>query len=332
MSRILVTGGLGYIGSHTVVELLAANYDVTIIDNLSNTSEAVLDRIEKISGVRPDFFAGDIRDKNFVENIFSSQHFDGVIHFAALKSVAESFEKRDEYFDVNVQGTRTLVAAMNAHGVRRLVYSSSACVYGSPESNPIPESAPLRPTNPYGETKVASEHMLAELGKDWSIVMLRYFNPVGAHESGFIGEAPKNPANIAPNIMLVLSGAREFLNVNGDDYETPDGTCIRDYIHVVDLAAAHSAALKFTGDHLGAYIYNVGTGRGYSVKEIVAAFAAASGREIPVKIGPRRVGDASVVVADATKIQNELGWHATHSLRDMAQSTVNWITKNPHGF
>ena len=331
--RVFVTGGLGYIGSHTVVALLAAGHEVIIFDNLSNATEKVLDRIEKISGVRPDFFLGDIRDTELLRNIFSTKKIDGVIHFAALKAVAESFEKRDEYFDVNVGGTKNICAVMEEFGVHCLVYSSSATVY-APATEPIPETAPLAPSNPYGETKLACEQFLQGLTTrgNWSVVLLRYFNPVGAHASGLIGEAPKSPANIAPVIMEVLRGIREYVQVNGTDYETSDGTCSRDYIHVVDLAQAHVSALAYTTTHGGVHIYNVGTGRGYSVKEIIAAFAAAAGQEIPIHVGPRRIGDLACVIADPTKIQNELGWHAEHSLAEMASSAVNWITKNPHGF
>lgn len=327
MPHILVTGGLGYIGSHTVVELLAAGHEVVIIDNLSNSSEEVLNRIEKISGVRPDFFKGDIRDAVFLNKIFADTKFDGVIHFAALKSVADSFAERDEYFDVNVEGTRTLLDAMESHGVMRIVYSSTAAVYGTPETSPISETSELRPANPYGETKVMCEKML-EQRTGWGIVILRYFNPVGAHQSGLIGESSKVAVNIASNIMEVIRGTRAFVQINGDDYDTPDGTCIRDYIHVVDLAQAHLAALGRVMSHTGVSIYNVGTGRGYSVKEIVDAFANAVGHEIPVKIGPRRIADVVVAVADPTRINTELQWRASRTLNDMAESAVKWIANS----
>lgn len=330
MPRILVTGGLGYIGSHTVVELLAAKYDVTIIDNLSNSDVSVLERIEKIAGVRPDFFQGDIRDKVFLNEIFSATKFDAVIHFAALKSVADSFAQRDEYFDVNVEGTRALLDVMEAHAVKRIVYSSTAAVYGTPETSPISETAELRPANPYGETKVVCEKLLEERAQsgEWGIVMLRYFNPVGAHESGLIGESSKLAVNIASNIMEVIRGTRAFVQINGDDYNTPDGTCIRDYIHVVDLAQAHLAALSRVITQTGASIFNVGTGQGHSVKEIVAAFSRAAGREIPAQIGSRRMADVVAAVADPKRINSELQWHATRTLKDMAESAVKWIANS----
>ncbi|MCX6780826.1 MAG: UDP-glucose 4-epimerase GalE [Candidatus Magasanikbacteria bacterium] len=258
-----------------------------------------------------------------------------MIHFAALKSVAESFEMRDEYFSVNVGGTENLIRIMERHGVRRLVFSSSAATYGLPEQNPIPETAELRPTNPYGESKVACEELLtAHAAKhlNWSIVMLRYFNPVGSHDSALLGEFPKNAANIAAIIMEVLRGVRDEVKINGIDYETPDKTCIRDYIHIVDLATAHLAALEWTTKHLGEVIYNVGTGRGYSVKEILAAFATAAGQEIKTSVGPRRIGDVEIVVADANKIHNELGWRAKYGLQEIAASAVAWVKKNPNGF
>ena len=335
MPRILVTGGLGYIGSHTVVELLTAGFDVAIIDNLSNSSDVVLNRIEKICGVRPKFYAGDVRDRLFLNDIFSNNTIDGVIHFAALKSVHESFEKRDEYFSVNVEGTRTLCEVMEEHNIFDLVFSSSAAVYGTIEYNPIPETAPCRPTNPYGETKVACENLLEEFAKNnsaWAIVMLRYFNPAGAHESMLIGDSPKYPASIASMIMEVIAGKREMLVINGDDYDTADGTCVRDFVHVVDLARAHIFALKFSMNNKGVHIFNVGTGKGYSVLQLVEEFSRAAGYEIPAIVGDRREGDIITAVADATKINTELDWHAEKTLEDIAQSSVAWLKKNPHGY
>lgn len=335
MSVILVTGGLGYIGSHTTVELIAAGYDVVIIDNLSNSSEEVLHRIKKITGAAPKFYNGDIRDTVLLEKIFSENNIDGVIHFAALKSVAESFEMRDEYISVNVEGTRALVQIMEAHNVFNLVFSSSAAVYGIIEHNPIPETAACRPTNPYGETKVACEKLLedfAEKNSSWHIVMLRYFNPAGAHDSALIGDSPKYPASIASMIMEVISGAREILVVNGDDYDTKDGTCVRDFIHVVDLARAHIFAMTFAADHDGVHVYNVGTGKGYSVAELIEAFSRAAGYEIPSVVGERREGDIIVAVADATKINTELEWYAEKTIDQIAESSVAWLKKNPHGY
>lgn len=333
--RILVTGGLGYIGSHTVVELLAAGYEVTIIDNLINSTDRVLDRIEQIANTRPDFFQGDIRDKVLLRTIFSTHPIAGVIHFAALKAVDESFEKPDEYFSVNVDGTRALREVMEEFGVRRMVFSSSAAIYGHILTNPILETTEPHPTSPYGETKLACEKYFEELAREnseWSVMILRYFNPVGAHESGLIGDAPKQAASIAAITMEVLRGVRPLVKINGDDYDTPDGTCIRDFIHVMDLASAHVFALKHALSHSGAHIYNVGTGRGFSVKEIIAAFSAAANTQIPTEVGERRPGDIVVAVADPTRINAELGWSAQRGLTDITESTVNWITKNPKGF
>jgi len=335
MPQILVTGGLGYIGSHTAVELLAAGFGVVIIDNLSNSSEEVLHRIEKISGERPKFYNGDIRDRELLRKIFSENIIDGVIHFAALKSVIESFEQRDEYFSVNVEGTRALCEVMEESKVSDLVFSSSAAVYGIIEHNPIPENAECRPTSPYGETKVACEKLLEDFAKNnsaWAIVMLRYFNPAGAHESSLIGDSPKYPSSIASMIMEVVEKKRELLVINGDDYDTTDGTCVRDYIHVVDLARAHIFALKFSMNNKGVHVYNVGTGKGYSVLQLVDAFSRAAGFEIPAVVGDRREGDIITAVADATKINSDLGWHAEKTLDDIAQSSVAWLKKNPHGY
>lgn len=336
MARILLTGGLGYIGLHTGFQLVEAGHEIVIIDNCANSSERVLERYEKKFGSRPKFFKGDVRDAEFLRQVFSDAPIDAVIHFAALKAVDESFTKRDEYFDVNVGGTQALCEAMEEFGVRRLVYSSSATVYGMPESNPIPETAPLRSTNPYGETKIAAEKLLQEFAAQhggWAIVILRYFNPAGAHNSALIGEAPTKAANIAAAILEVLRGRRDILQINGTDYDTPDGTCVRDFIHVMDLASAHEAALRAAMVRgSGVQIYNVGTGRGHSVNQIVAAFSRAAHREIPTHIGPRRAGDVAVAVADPSKIERELGWRATHSLDDIAESAVTWITAHPNGF
>lgn len=335
MSHILVTGGLGYIGSHTTVELLTAGFRVIILDDLSNSSAQVLNRIEKITGERPVFYNGDIRDRNLLQKIFSENKIRGVIHFAALKSVNESFEKREEYLSVNVDGTRTLCEVMQEFGVYNLVFSSSAAVYGIIEHNPIPETAACCPTNPYGETKLACETMLRELAEhnaQWSIIMLRYFNPAGAHESGLIGDSPKFPASIASMIMEVIAGKRDTLVINGNNYATVDGTCVRDFIHVVDLSQAHIFALEFSMNNKGVHVFNVGTGTGYSVMQLVDAFSRAVGYKIPVTIGDCREGDIITAVADATKINTELDWHAKKTLDDIAQSSVAWLKKNPNGY
>lgn len=332
--KILITGGAGYIGSHTAVALLQAGYAITIIDNLSNGNRGALAGIEKITDQPVKFLVGDVRDENFLEQVFAAENFSGIIHFAALKAVDESITNRDEYFAVNVEGTKKLCAVAARHNVKTIVYSSSATVYGATEFNPIPETAPLQPTNPYGETKVACEKFLEELAatQDWHVCILRYFNPMGAHQSGLIGEHPKKPANIVPIILEVLRGVRPELIINGADYPTPDGSCVRDYIHVVDLAAAHVAALHYTENNPGVGTFNIGTGVGISVKEMVAEFEKQFGHEIKKRIGDRRPGDEAVVVGDPTRAAQQLNWHAQFGLTEMVRDTLNWFQKNPNGY
>ena len=322
---------MGYIGSHTAVELLTRGYDVLIYDNLSNSNEAVLTSIEKITKRRPEFVKGDLLDRELLESVFSKNKFDAVIHFAGLKAVGESVSEPLKYYKNNVTGTINLLEVMLEHGVKKIVFSSSATVYGTPEKLPIPEDSALSTTNPYGTTKLVLENMLRETANATSgfcAILLRYFNPVGAHESGLIGESPRGiPNNLAPYIIQVAAGKRPFLNVFGDDYETPDGTGVRDYIHVVDLARGHIAALekiKTSGTH----IFNLGTGRGTSVLELLAAFEKAVGKKIPYKVVARRTGDIAVAYADAGKAKRELGWTAKLTIDDMCASMWKFAQNN----
>jgi len=325
---VLVTGGTGFIGSHTCVELLERGYDVVIIDNLSNSSADVVDRIEKIAGRRPVFYEGDMLDKELLNSIFDRHEIDSVIHFAGLKAVGESVAKPMEYYDNNLGGFFVLAEEMRDHGVKKIVFSSSATVYGM--NNPVPfrEEMPTSATNPYGYTKVMIEQMLRDLAvsdPEWSIVMLRYFNPIGAHESGLIGEDPNGiPNNLLPYVAQVAAGIRPQLSVFGNDYDTPDGTGVRDYIHVVDLALGHLAALNYAEGHKGAEAVNLGTGNGTSVLEIVAAFEKASGRPVPYKICPRRPGDIATCYADTKKASEMLGWHAERNIEDMCRDGWNF--------
>ncbi|SKA68841.1 UDP-glucose 4-epimerase GalE [Enterovibrio nigricans] len=333
---VLITGGMGYIGSHTCVQLIEAGHNPIILDNLHNSKVAVLDRIEKLTGKRPTFYQGDIRDAVNLDNIFAQHNIESVIHFAGLKAVGESVEKPLEYYDNNVNGTLVLVDAMRRAGVMSLVFSSSATVYGDPASVPITENFPTSATNPYGRSKLMVEECMTDFQKanpDWSITLLRYFNPVGSHKSGEMGEDPQGiPNNLMPFISQVAVGRREFLSVFGDDYPTNDGSGVRDYIHVVDLANGHLAALDKVGKKAGLHIYNLGTGDGKSVLEMVAAFSEASGKEIAYKIAPRRPGDIAECWADASKAQTELGWTATHTLDDMVSDTWRWQSNNPNGY
>jgi UDP-glucose 4-epimerase len=333
---ILVTGGAGYIGSHTCVALLEAGYEVVVVDNLCNSSAEALFRIEALTGRSIRFHREDLRDAPAVAAIFRQEPIDAVVHFAGLKAVGESVEIPLAYYQNNVGGTANLLEAMDHHGVRDIVFSSSCTVYGAPASLPLREDFPLQAVNPYGQTKLAIEHMLRDLAASnpqWNISLLRYFNPVGAHPTGEIGEDPADtPSNLMPYITQVAVGELEALSVFGDDYDTPDGTCIRDYIHVMDLAAAHLAALHKLEGGAGLITHNIGTGRGYSVLEIIQAFERATGQRIPFRITGRRAGDAPAVYADASLARAELGWEAELQLEDMCRDAWNWQKKNPRGY
>jgi len=334
---ILCTGGAGYIGSHTCVELLNEGYDVIVLDNLSNSSEVALERVEKITGKKVKFYKADILDVDALEKVFSSEKIDAVIHFAGLKAVGESVEKPLEYYQNNITGTLNLCNVMRAHGVKNIIFSSSATVYGDPAFIPITEDCPKgSPTNPYGWTKSMIEQILTDLhtsDPEWNVVILRYFNPIGAHESGLIGEDPKGiPNNLVPYIAQVAIGKREALGVFGNDYDTPDGTGVRDYIHVVDLARGHVKALKKIEPGSGVSIYNLGTGNGYSVLDVLHAYEKACGKTLPYEIKFRRPGDIATCYCNADKAKNELGWTAELGLDDMCASSWNWQSKNPDGY
>lgn len=332
--NVLLTGGAGYIGSHIAVELLARGDRVVIVDDLSNSSEKAVEHIRMITGAEAAFYRCDIRDKAGLNAVFSAESIDCCVHLAGKKAVGESVEKPLMYYDNNIGGTVTLLEAMRGHGVKKLVFSSSATVYGEPETMPMNEKCPRgRITNPYGRTKAMIEEILEDLYRadpEWSITILRYFNPVGAHSSGLIGEDPHGtPNNLMPYITKVAAGKLPRLTVFGDDYDTPDGTGVRDYIHVVDLARGHTAAL----DRLdGLRIYNLGTGHGSSVLELVGAFERATGVVIPRVTGPRRAGDVAVSYADPALAQEELGWHAVYSLEDMCRDAWSWQTRFPDGY
>ena len=328
--KILVSGGTGYIGSHTCVELINSGHEVVIFDNLYNSSIDVLDKIEKITGVKPKFYKADMTVKEELEPIFEENDFDAVIHFAGLKAVGESVRKPLEYYHNNIYGTLNLIAAMKEHGVKRIIFSSSATVYGDPAFVPITEECPMgHTTNPYGETKAMLERILTDVQKaddEWSVVLLRYFNPIGAHESGIIGELPNGiPNNLMPYIMQVAVGKLKELGVFGDDYDTPDGTGVRDYIHVVDLAKGHVCAVDKVMEGNGVNIYNLGTGNGYSVLDIVKAFEKANGVQIPYSIKPRREGDIATCYANPEKAFKELGWKAEYDLTRMCKDSWRFI-------
>lgn len=333
--RLLVTGGAGYIGSHTCAELILAGHEVIIFDNLSNSKPAVISRIEDITGVAPVFVQADVRDEDALSAIFSQFEIDAVIHFAGLKAVGESVENPLLYYTNNVGGTLALCRVMARFACRKMIFSSSATVYG--DNNPIPfvEGMPLSAINPYGATKLMVEQILTDFAKsspDMSVALLRYFNPIGAHPSGRIGEDPEGiPNNLLPYIMRVAVGKLPCVNVFGDDYDTPDGTGVRDYIHVVDLALGHIAALQYLETSVGVREFNLGTGRGYSVLEVISAFSRASVVDIPINIAPRRAGDAACYFADATRARDELGWVAKMSLDDMCAHSWNFISQNPDG-
>ena len=333
---LLVTGGAGYIGSHTCVELLQAGYGVVVADNLCNSRREVFGRIEGIAGRAVTFHECDVRDAAALRGIFGEHAIDAVLHFAGLKAVGESVERPIEYYDNNVGGTLALCRAMAEAGVRKLVFSSSATVYGDPDAVPVREDHPLRPTNPYGHSKAMIEAILQDLFRSdpaWKIALLRYFNPVGAHESGLIGEDPGGvPNNLLPFIAQVAVGRREALNVYGNDYPTPDGTGVRDYIHVVDLARGHLAALEKLATTSEVLSVNLGTGRGYSVLEMVEAFRRASGRDIPYRIVARRPGDVAACYADPTLAARLLGWRAERGLERICRDAWRWQSMNPDGY
>jgi UDP-glucose 4-epimerase len=335
-SCILITGGTGYIGSHTAVELIEAGRTVLLLDNLGNSHIEVLNRIEKITGCRPDFIQGDIRDKSTLDTLFATHKIASVIHFAGHKAVGESVEKPLEYYDNNVHGTLVLLAAMRQAQVHTLVFSSSATVYGDPHTVPIREDFPVSATNPYGRSKLIVEEILGDLVKaeaHWNIARLRYFNPVGAHISGLIGEDPNGiPNNLMPYIAQVAIGRRAQLSVFGNDYPTPDGTGVRDYIHVVDLAKGHLAALNALDRQSGLLTVNLGTGKGYSVLDMVKAFEKASGRPVHYQIAPRRPGDIAQCFADPGLAAELLGWRAEKGIEAMCADTWNWQSLNPDGY
>ena len=333
---ILVTGGAGFIGSHTCVELLNAGYDVVIADNLYNASEKAVDRVKQITGKDLKFYKADIRDKEAMNEIFEKEEIESVIHFAGLKAVGESVVKPLEYYENNIAGTLVLCDVMRNHGVKNIIFSSSATVYGDPHAVPIKEDFPRSTMSPYGRTKLMIEQMLEDMQKAdprWSITLLRYFNPIGAHESGRMGEDPQGiPNNLMPFITQVAIGRRDCLNIFGNDYPTKDGTCVRDYIHVMDLAEGHVKAWQVCGEQSGLHIYNLGTGQGVSVLEMVHAFARASGLEINYSIVERRPGDVAECWADPAKAQQELGWKATRTLDDMTRDSWRWQKANPTGY
>jgi len=334
--KILVTGGAGYIGSHTCVELLNENYDIVVLDNLSNSSKESLNRVKNITKKSLDFYKADLLDKKQIIAVFSEHKIDAVIHFAGLKAVGESVSIPLRYFHNNITGTLNLLAVMDEFNVKNIVFSSSATVYGDPASLPIKEDFPLSATNPYGRTKLMIEEILQDVyisDKNWNIALLRYFNPVGAHKSGEIGEDPFGiPNNLMPYISQVAIGHLPWVSVFGNDYNTPDGTGVRDYIHVVDLALGHIKTLPKLFTNPGLLIYNLGTGSGYSVLEMIKGLEAASNKKIPYKIVDRRPGDIDACFADPAKAKEELGWETKKTLTDMCKDAWNWQKKNPKGY
>lgn len=334
---ILVTGGCGYIGSHTVVELLDLGQEVVIVDDLSNASAKVVDRIEAITGKRPAFYQLDVADKDGLRAVFENEEIEAAIHFAAFKAVGESVQKPGMYYENNIMSILSLIQVMAEFDVKKIVFSSSATVYGSLNPSPYKEDMPVGvPTSPYGQTKVMCEQILRDIfvsDDTWSISLLRYFNPIGAHESGLIGEDPSGiPNNLMPFIAQVAVGKREFLNIFGDDYETPDGTCVRDYIHVVDLAKGHVKALDKLNEATQVYTYNLGSGQGTSVLDLVNTFVKVTGVAVPYKMAPRRAGDLASFYANADKALAELNWKTEKSIEDMCRDTWNWQSKNPNGY
>lgn len=333
---ILVTGGAGYIGSHTVVELLTLGKEVIVIDNLSNSSEESLRRVEKITGKKPIFYKVDLLHKEKVRKVFEAHKIDSVIHFAGYKAVGESVQKPMMYYQNNIDSTLILCELMKEFGVTNIVFSSSATVYGDPETVPITEESPLSATNPYGRTKLFIEYILKDLytsDDSWNIALLRYFNPVGAHKSGLIGEDPNDiPNNLMPYVSQVAVGKLKQLSVFGDDYPTPDGTGVRDYIHVVDLALGHLKAIEKLESNPGLVIYNLGTGKGTSVLDMVKAFEQASSKKVAYSIAPRRPGDIATCYADPARAENELKWSAKRGIKEMCEDAWRWQSENPNGY
>ena len=337
MKNILITGGAGYIGSHTAVELLNSGYEVIVYDNLCNSSKESLKRVEELTGKTVKFYEGDVRDAKALEDMFNKESIDAVIHCAALKAVGESVQKPLLYYQNNITGTLTLMDVMSRVNVKNIVFSSSATVYGNPETMPITEDCPKgQCTNPYGWTKSTMEQIMSDVQKadpEWNVILLRYFNPVGAHESGRIGEDPKGiPNNLMPYISQVAVGKLEKLGVFGDDYDTPDGTGVRDYIHVVDLAVGHVKAVDYLAKNPGLDVINLGTGVGYSVLDMVKAFSKACGKDLPYEIKPRRAGDIAMCYADPAKAEKVLGWKATRGLDEMCADSWRWQSQNPNGY
>ncbi len=337
MSRILVTGGAGFIGSHTIVELQKAGYEVVVVDNLDNSSKTSLERVQKITGLPVAFYQVDIRDRAGLDRILTEHPCDACIHFAGLKAVGESVEKPWEYYENNIGGTLTLLDVLRRHSCKNIIFSSSATVYGDPAEIPITEKCPKgQCTNPYGWTKSMLEQIMMDMQKadpEWNIVLLRYFNPIGAHSSGTIGEDPNGiPNNLMPYITQVAIGKRKELGVFGNDYDTHDGTGVRDYIHVVDLARGHVCALKAIDRRCGLAIYNLGTGHGYSVLDVVKAFEKANGVKVPYSIKPRRAGDIATCYSDPSKAERELGWKAEYGIEEMCRDSWHWQSQNPNGY
>lgn len=335
MERILITGGTGFIGSHTVLELLNKGYELVVMDNLSNSSTESLKRVEELTGKKVKFYETDLRDRDGMEKIFKENKFDSVIHFAGLKAVGESCKMPLTYYENNIGGTIVLLQTMQKYGVKKIVFSSSATVYGTPERLPLDENCRLSTTNPYGSTKLMLEQIMQDLYKsdpEWNVILLRYFNPVGAHESGRIGEDPKGiPNNLMPYVAQVASGKLQKINVFGNDYPTPDGTGVRDYIHVVDLALGHIAAIEKC-ESAGVHIYNLGTGHGYSVLDMIHAFEKACGKQLPYQICDRRPGDIASCYACPDKAEKELGWKAKFGIEEMCASQWKWQSQNPNGY
>ena len=337
MAKVLITGGAGYIGSHTAVELLKEGHEVVVYDNLCNSSRESIRRVEELTGKTVAFYEGDVLDEAALEKMLGEEKVDAVIHCAALKAVGESVQKPLEYYHNNITGTLTLLRVMDRVGVKNIVFSSSATVYGDPAQIPITEECPKgQCTNPYGWTKSMMEQIMTDFQKanpEWNVILLRYFNPVGAHESGRIGEDPKGiPNNLMPYIAQVAVGKREKLGVFGNDYDTPDGTGVRDYIHVVDLAIGHVKAVNYILTNPGLDVINLGTGKGYSVLDMVKAFSKACGRDLPYEIKPRRAGDVAICYADPSKAERVLGWKAERGLDEMCQDSWRWQSQNPNGY